>query len=141
MKLSTLPPSLSASLSPTPSGVLPQLNEPERTLEMILLESGATEEQKQIKAKGWGVFASTFVTIFLAEIGDKTQLTTLLMTAQSHAPGIVFAGAGLALVTTSLLGVLLGQWLATRIAPKTLEKSAGVSLLLISAMLLWDVLR
>lgn len=141
MKLSTLPPSLSASLSPTPSGVLPQLNDPERTLEMILLESGATDQQKQIKAKGWGVFASTFVTIFLAEIGDKTQLTTLLMTAQSHAPWIVFAGAGLALVTTSLLGVLLGQWLATRIAPKTLEKSAGVSLLLISAMLLWDVLR
>ncbi len=90
--------------------------------------------------EAWAVFASTFATIFLAEIGDKTQVTTLLMTAESHHPWIVFAGAGTALITTSLLGVLLGQWLATRIAPKTLEKAAGASLLLIAAMLAWDVL-
>ncbi|HLO51833.1 MAG TPA: TMEM165/GDT1 family protein [Kamptonema sp.] len=107
----------------------------------MLLESVATDRQRQIRAKGWAIFASTFVTIFLAEIGDKTQLTVLLMAAQSHSPWIVFVGAGSALVATSLLGVLLGQWLATRIAPKTLEKAAGVSLLLISAMLLWDVLH
>jgi putative Ca2+/H+ antiporter (TMEM165/GDT1 family) len=63
------------------------------------------------------------------------------MTAESHAPWIVFAGAGSALVLTSLLGVLLGQWLASRISPRTLERAAGSSLLLISALLIWEVLH
>ncbi len=85
------------------------------------------------------VFLSTFLTIFLAELGDKTQLTTLLLAAKSHAPWIVFAGAGTALVTTSLLGVWLGCWLARRISAKTLETAAGVLLLLISAQLFWEV--
>lgn len=88
----------------------------------------------------WAIFVSTFVTIFLAEIGDKTQITTLLMTAESHKPWVVFAGAGTALVLTSLLGVLVGRWLATRIQPKTLERSAGISLLVISGLLIWEVI-
>ena len=87
----------------------------------------------------WTIFASTFATILLAEIGDKPQVTTLLMTAQSHSPWIVFAGAGSALVLTSLLGVLLGQWLAQRISPKTLEIAAGASLLVIATTLFWEI--
>ncbi|MDZ7966819.1 MAG: TMEM165/GDT1 family protein [Nostoc sp. DedSLP03] len=85
------------------------------------------------------VFGTTFVTIFLAEIGDKTQLSTLLMSAQSHSPWVVFIGSAAALITTSLLGVLLGSWIASRLSPKTVEKSAGVMLLVISLMLFWDV--
>ena len=87
------------------------------------------------------VFGTTFITIFLAEIGDKTQLSTLLMSAESHAPWVVFAGSGAALITTSLLGVLLGGWISTKLSPKTVEKSAGVMLLLISLMLVWDVIQ
>jgi putative Ca2+/H+ antiporter (TMEM165/GDT1 family) len=86
------------------------------------------------------VLGTTFITIFLAEIGDKTQLSTLLMSAESHAPWVVFLGSGTALVTTSLLGVLLGGFIASKLSPKTVEKSAGVMLLLISVMLFWDVL-
>jgi putative Ca2+/H+ antiporter (TMEM165/GDT1 family) len=52
----------------------------------------------------WGCFASTFATIFLAELGDKTQVTTLLISAQSGQPWVVFLGAGTALIATSLLG-------------------------------------
>ncbi|WP_414529955.1 TMEM165/GDT1 family protein [Nodularia chucula] len=85
-------------------------------------------------------FATTFITIFLAEIGDKTQLSTLLMSAESHAPWVVFLGSGVALITTSLLGVLLGGWMANRLSPKTVEKSAGIMLLFISLMLFWDVI-
>ncbi|WP_413176210.1 TMEM165/GDT1 family protein [Anabaena azotica] len=85
------------------------------------------------------VFGTTFITIFLAEIGDKTQLSTLLMSAESHAPWVVFIGSATALITTSLLGVLLGGWIASKLSPKTVEKSAGVMLLLISVMLFWDV--
>lgn len=88
---------------------------------------------------GFQVFATTFVTIFLAELGDKTQVTTLLISAESHKPWIVFLGAGSALITTSLLGVLLGRWLATRLSPQVLNKSAGILLLLIAAGLSWDV--
>lgn len=89
----------------------------------------------------WTIFGSTFLTIFLAEIGDKTQLATLLMSAESHAPWVVFAGAASALVTTSLLGVLVGQWLATRLSPRTLEIAMAVLLLVISALLLGDVVQ
>ncbi|WP_316430107.1 TMEM165/GDT1 family protein [Leptolyngbya sp. NK1-12] len=85
------------------------------------------------------IFCSTFLTIFLAELGDKTQMATLLMTAESHQPWIVFAGAGSALVATSLIGVWLGCWLAKRVSTKTLEKSAGLLLLLVAAQLVWDV--
>ncbi len=74
-------------------------------------------------------------------MGDKTQLATLLMSAQSHAPWVVFLGAATALIATSLLGVLIGRFLATRLSPKTLETSAGALLLFISAMLLWDVVH
>ncbi len=89
----------------------------------------------------WKVFASTYVTIFLAEIGDKTQVTTLLMSAESHKPWMVFAGAGTALVCTSLLGVLLGRWLATRLKPRTLEVGAGITLLIITIGLGWDIFQ
>lgn len=108
------------------------------------LSPPTTSESKQQPTKAqksgaYAVFASTFVTIFLAEIGDKTQLTTLLMTAESKSPWIVFAGAGSALVTTSLLGVLLGRWLASRLSPKTIEKAAGIILLLISLTLIGEI--
>ena len=87
----------------------------------------------------WTVFLSTFLTIFVAELGDKTQVTTLLMTAESHNPGIVFIGAGAALVTTSLLGVLLGRWLGSRLSPRTLDRASGIMLLIISVTLIWDI--
>lgn len=87
------------------------------------------------------VFGSTFLTIFLAELGDKTQVTTLLMSAESHSPWMVFAGAGTALVATSLIGVLLGRWLAKWLSPKTLETSAGITMLIISALVFVDVMR
>jgi putative Ca2+/H+ antiporter (TMEM165/GDT1 family) len=87
------------------------------------------------------IFGTTFITIFLAEIGDKTQLSTLLMSAESHSPWTVFMGSAAALVTTSLLAVLLGSWIASRLSPKIVEKSAGVMLLLISLMLFWDVFQ
>lgn len=92
-------------------------------------------------AEELSIFGSTFLTIFLAELGDKTQFTTLLMSAESQSPWVVFAGAGMALVLTSVLGILLGRWLATRVPPKTLDIAAGMMLLLISGMLFLDVLK
>jgi Ca2+/H+ antiporter, TMEM165/GDT1 family len=93
------------------------------------------------KSSVWSTFLSTFITIFLAEMGDKTQLATLLMSAQSESPWIVFAGAGSALIATSLVGVLLGRYLAKVLSPKTLDIAAGVLLMIISILLLWDVVQ
>ena len=107
----------------------------------VVADTSKTTLQKQANKSSVTIFGSTFLTIVLAEFGDKTQLSTLLMSAESQSPCLVFLGAGAALLTTSLLGVLLGQWLATRLSPKTIEKAAGVSLLLVSVTLLWDVLQ
>ena len=115
------------------------------TLEKLDIDTQSLKAIPQKQAKkhkhSGHIFGSTFLTIFLAEFGDKTQLSTLLMSAESQSPWIVFLGAGTALICTSLLGVILGQWLAKRFAPKTLEKAAGASLLVISAMLFWDVMQ
>jgi putative Ca2+/H+ antiporter (TMEM165/GDT1 family) len=154
VKLDSVPPSLSASDSVNlnydlPQQVQLQIKEvteisaaltPDPAELLVTVNPDICQEQKKLKPKHWAIFASTFATIFLAEIGDKTQLAILLMTAESRNPWIVFAGAGSALIATSLLGVLLGRWLASRIAPKTLERAAGVILLAISAVLLWEVL-
>lgn len=88
----------------------------------------------------WAVFSSTFLTIFLAEMGDKTQLATLLMSAQSQSPWVVFAGAGCALIATSLIGVWIGFWLTKRLSPKVLDISVALLLLFISGLLLGDVI-
>jgi putative Ca2+/H+ antiporter (TMEM165/GDT1 family) len=99
-----------------------------------------TSPKTQPAKSFWAVFSSTFVTIFLAEMGDKTQLATLLMTAQSKSPWIVFAGASVALLSSSLLGVLIGYWIARRLSPKTLDLGVALLLLLITALLVGDVL-
>lgn len=88
----------------------------------------------------WLVFSSTFITIFLAEMGDKTQIVTLLMSAESQAPWVVFAGAALALIATSLIGVSIGYWLSKKLTPETLDLSVGILLLIITAWLVSDVL-
>jgi putative Ca2+/H+ antiporter (TMEM165/GDT1 family) len=107
------------------------------------LPSTSTEEKKGTAAKGrsaWAVFGSTFITIFFAEMGDKTQLATLLMSAESQSPWTVFLGAGLALFLTSLLGVWLGCWLSKRVSPKTSETAAAILLFLIAIALVTEVM-
>ena len=81
-----------------------------------------------------GVFLTTATTVFLAELGDKTQLAALLLSAESGRPVVVFVGASLALICSSLVGVLLGRWLSTVMAPEQLERAAGV---LMVALGLW----
>ena len=104
-------------------------------------ESATCVTGKEAACSPWKVFISTFITIFLAEIGDKTQVSTLLMSAEFHNPWVVFAGAGTALVTTTLLGVLVGRWLSTRLSPRTLDIAAGILLALISVGLIIDVIQ
>jgi len=81
------------------------------------------------------VFLTTATTVFLAELGDKTQLAALLLSAQSGRPGVVFVGASLALICSSLVGVLLGRWLSRLMAPEQLERAAGVLMVVLGLWL------
>jgi Ca2+/H+ antiporter, TMEM165/GDT1 family len=112
------------------------------TIELTTVSVGevSASEHRQ-KSSVWSTFFSTFITIFLAEMGDKTQLATLLLSAQSQSPWIVFAGAGTALIATSLVGVLLGRYLAKVLSPRTLDIAAGTLLMVIAILLLGDVLQ
>jgi putative Ca2+/H+ antiporter (TMEM165/GDT1 family) len=85
------------------------------------------------------ILATVFVTVFLAELGDKTQLATLLFAADREvSKWAVFAGASLALVATSALGVLAGGALANLISPRTLQLFAGAGFVGIG---LWTVFK
>ncbi len=75
------------------------------------------------------ILITSFSTIFLAELGDKTQLATLMLSAQSGRPIIIFTGAALALISTSLIGVLLGQWIANNLPRQNFSVVSGIIML------------
>lgn len=82
---------------------------------------------------------TVFGIVFLAELGDKTQLATVLFAAKS--PGnlaAVFVGASLALVTASAIGVLAGSLLAQFLNPKVLAYLAGAGFVLIGIWTIWS---
>jgi putative Ca2+/H+ antiporter (TMEM165/GDT1 family) len=86
----------------------------------------------------WKVFATAFATVFVAELGDKTQLATLgLASASAGARLAVFAGSALALVATSLIAVLAGAAVGKFISPVWLERAGGALMLAIGAWVLW----
>jgi len=84
----------------------------------------------------WQVFWITFGTIFLAEMGDKTQLAALTMTADTRAPIAVFLGASIALCLATLLGVVFGGLLTQYIPEHIIKKAAGLAFIAIGALIL-----
>jgi putative Ca2+/H+ antiporter (TMEM165/GDT1 family) len=84
----------------------------------------------------WKVFLVTFGTVFLAEMGDKTQLAALTMTAESGSPLSVAAGACFALIVATLLGVAVGSLLTQWIPPQVLKKIAAAAFIVIGAVML-----
>ncbi len=84
----------------------------------------------------WKLFASAFAAIFVAEIGDKTQLATLSLSSGGSSRWVVFAGSALALVTTSALAVVGGEALTRIVPPFWLRRAAGVAFLALGAWFL-----
>ncbi|MBI5368113.1 MAG: TMEM165/GDT1 family protein [Planctomycetes bacterium] len=82
-------------------------------------------------------FATVFTTLFLAELGDKTQLATITLTASTRKPVSVFLGAALALATVTLVGVLFGSALL-RVIPEIWIRRAAA--LLFVGIGLWMLL-
>ena len=84
----------------------------------------------------WALFGATFVAVFMAELGDKTQLAALgLATAGKH-PWAVFCGSALALVLASALAVGVGKLLADRIDPRWLHYGGAALFLVIGLVML-----
>ena len=71
------------------------------------------------------ILFSTFAAVFVAELGDKTQLATLSMSAGSSSKWMVFAGSALALCATSAIAVLAGGAVSRFLSPLWLRRIAG----------------
>ena len=74
---------------------------------------------------------TTFVTVFLAEMGDKTQLTTITLSSTTNKPLAVFIGSSLALISATLLGALAGGSIANLIPAYLLKLISGIVFLII----------
>ncbi|PYS87727.1 MAG: hypothetical protein DMF62_11460 [Acidobacteria bacterium] len=88
----------------------------------------------------WKIFGTAFVTLFLAELGDKTQLAVITMTASTESKISVFLGAALALVAVTLLGVLFGGVLTQFIPTEWLQRIVAVAFIVIGVLMLFKVL-
>ena len=79
---------------------------------------------------------TTFVTVFLAEIGDKTQLTTITLSSTTNKPLAVFIGSSVALIMATLLGALAGSSIANLIPAFILKLLSGIVFLVIGINLM-----
>lgn len=85
-------------------------------------------------------FWVTFVTLFVAELGDKTQLAVISLTSKTQEPIKVFIGAACALVLVTLLGVLLGEVLVRYIPVTVIKKIAAAAFVVIGILMFFDKL-
>ena len=86
----------------------------------------------------WRVLLTTFGVIFLAEMGDKTQLAAMTMSAQSRRPWMVFLGASIALVAVSALGVVVGTVIGNYVPLIWVKRVAAFSFILVGILILFD---
>ena len=85
------------------------------------------------------VLATVFPSVFIAELGDKTQLATMLFAAdKATSKLVVFVGASLALIATSAIGVLAGSLISQYVSEKTLQYVAGVGFIAIG---IWTLVK
>ena len=86
----------------------------------------------------WRLFLTTFGVIFLAEMGDKTQLAAMTMAAQSKRPWTVFIASALALTAVSAIGVVVGSVVGNYIPLIWVKRAAAVAFIVIGVLILMD---
>lgn len=86
----------------------------------------------------WKLIGTTFAAVFIAELGDKTQLATLSFASSGSSRLSVFIGSALALVLSSAIAVVAGEALTRVVNPTLLKQLAGVSFVVIGAWVLWS---
>ena len=84
----------------------------------------------------WRVLFTTFGIIFLAELGDKTQIAAMTMAAQKKRPWEVFIGASLALAAVSAIGVLVGTTMGQYLPVEWIKRVAGAAFIVIGFLVL-----
>ncbi len=94
---------------------------------------------KRGETLNWKIFFLAFSTIFLAELGDKTQLAVFTLVSQSKASWEVFFGASLALALVTLIGVAFGEILTRYIPPLVMRIGAAFLFIGIGVYTLWKV--
>ncbi len=85
----------------------------------------------------WQLFGLSFVTVFLAEIGDKSQLAAIALGGSSQSPRAVLLGSIVALILASFLGVIAGGSMAQFLPTKILKAIAAVGFAVMALKLLW----
>jgi putative Ca2+/H+ antiporter (TMEM165/GDT1 family) len=86
----------------------------------------------------WRVLLTTFGVVFLAEMGDKTQLAAMTMAAQTKKPYAVFIGAAVALVCVSAIGVVIGSVLSEYLPLIWIKRVSAVAFIVIGVLILLD---
>tara|TARA_A100001035_G_C27593580_1_gene413097 strand:- start:130 stop:459 length:330 start_codon:yes stop_codon:yes gene_type:complete len=104
------------------------------------MNSEIEKKENNIEKGFFSIFITTFSTIFIAELGDKTQIATLMLSAESGKPVIVFIGSSLALISSSIVGVLLGKWISQKISPNRFAFFTGLLMIIISLFLAFEIL-
>jgi putative Ca2+/H+ antiporter (TMEM165/GDT1 family) len=90
----------------------------------------------------WKILLSTFGAVFVAELGDKTQLATVLFAASAkHNPWVLFLTASMALVCAAGIAVLAGGWVSRHVDTRMLSIVAGVGFIAIGAWTVVTALR
>ena len=84
----------------------------------------------------WRQITTAFVLVFLAELGDKTQLSTMMLASKSKCIWFTFIGSATALVVSSLLGVLAGSVINKYISPIYIQMCSGIAFLIIGFFLI-----
>lgn len=86
----------------------------------------------------WKILATVFISVFIAEMGDKTQIATMLFASDKEVSKLtIFFGASLALVAASGIGVLVGGALSEYVNEKYLHYAAGAGFIIIGLWTLW----
>jgi putative Ca2+/H+ antiporter (TMEM165/GDT1 family) len=88
----------------------------------------------------WQVFSLAFITLFIAEMGDKTQLAVFSLVTETKMPLAVFLGASLALMAVTLIGALFGGVITRFIPPYYMKIGAALLFLGIGGFTLWEAL-
>lgn len=89
----------------------------------------------------WKSAAVTFAIIFLAELGDKTQLMVMSLSARSKAPHMIFFGAAAALIASSLVAVLAGDSFLRHIPVRYIRLATGAMFMVMGGMLVFKSVR
>ena len=105
------------------------------------MNSKLEKKENNLEKSFLSIFITTFTTIFIAELGDKTQIATLMLSAESGKPIIVFLGSSLALISSSIVGVLIGKWVSKKISPSIFALFTGALMILISIFLAYETFK